>query len=91
MDEIVGKLNFRGDIRESGGREVQFSPRHGAIRPILAEYDEDRDRTTISYAPVQARTEVAPGDEGLSLAWEALRRKRAADAAWTRMAMGGAR
>ena len=90
MDEIVGKLNFPGDIRETGGREVQYSPRHGAVRPVMTEYDADLDRTTVSYAPVAERTEIAPGDEGRSLAWEALRRKRAADARWTRAVMGGA-
>lgn len=91
MEEIVGQLNFTGDIRSTGGREVMYSPRHGAVRPLLAEYDEAKNRTTISYAPVNERTEIAPGEESLSLAAELLRRKRARDAAWTRAVMGGVR
>lgn len=87
MDEIVGQLNFTGDIRATGGREIMYSPRHGAVKPVLAQYDQDLDRTTISYGPVDERTEVAPGEESLSLAAELLRRRRERSAAWAR-AMG---
>jgi hypothetical protein len=91
MEEIVGQLNFTGDIRSTGGREVIYSPKYGAVKPIMSSYDADKNRTTISYGPIDERTEIAPGDESLSVAWELMRRKRERDAAWTRATMGGVR
>lgn len=92
MDDIVGKLNYRGDIRTTGGREVIYLPRHGVVRPVMAEYDEAADRTTVSYIPLlEGQTEIVnPGEESLSVAYELQRRKRANDAALVRMMKGGA-
>lgn len=89
MEEIVGQLNFTGDIRSSGGREVIYSPKYGAVKPVMSSYDVDRNCTTISYAPIDERTEVAPGEESLSIAYELMRRKRERSAAWARAVAGG--
>lgn len=89
MDEVVGQLNFTGDIRATGGREVIYSPKHGAVKPVMSSYDVDKNRTTISYGPIDERTEVAPGEESLSLAWELMRRERERKANWARATLGG--
>jgi hypothetical protein len=89
MEELVGRLNFTGDIRSTHGREVIYSPKHGPVRPLVAEYDEATNRTSIGYAPVDQRTEIAPGEESLSVAWELMRRKRERSAAWARAVAGG--
>lgn len=90
MDEIVGKLKYRGDIRTTGGREIMYSPRHGAVRPVMAEYDEATDRTAVSYVALAEgeTTLIAPGEESLSVAYELMRRKRARDANLVKMMRG---
>ena len=50
MDEmIVGKLNYRGDIRETMQPRVMDTPRHGAVLPTMVEYDEGTDLTTVGF------------------------------------------
>jgi hypothetical protein len=88
MDEIVGKLNFPGDIRTTGGREVMYSPRHGAIRPVMAEYDEERGTTAVSYAALAEKTTVEPEEQSPGLVEELLRRRRSQQAAWLRGTRG---
>ena len=87
MEEL--KMTYPGDIRETGGREVIFSPQHGALRPIMAEYDEAANRTSITYEPVPQGTQVQPDEQGFSLMLEYLNRQQARDAAWARFPGGG--
>lgn len=53
MDEIVGQLNYRGDIRGGMQPGVTYSPRYGAMIPVAVEYDEERDLTTASFASLR--------------------------------------
>lgn len=59
MDEIVGQLNYRGDIRAGMEPSVMWSDRHGTIRPVSVEYDEGRDLTTVGFCSLQREVERA--------------------------------
>lgn len=90
MDEIVGQLNYAGDIRAGISPQVMYSPRHGAILPASVEYDEETDRTSVGFVTMDVgRSIIQAEDAGPSLAEELQRRKREKDAAWARAAMGG--
>ena len=49
MEEIVGQLNYRGDIRGGMSPQVMDSPRYGPILPAVVEYDEETDLTTVGF------------------------------------------
>lgn len=46
--EIVGELHYPGDVRSAD--VMVYSPPHGRVYPIAAEYDEEADRTTVYFA-----------------------------------------
>lgn len=50
--EIVGRLNFKGDIRGVEPHRVA-TIKYGLVEPALVAYDEGEDRTTIEYAEVE--------------------------------------
>jgi len=45
-DEIVGRLNYRGDIRHADWAPVGPTPDGRFLVPAMVEYDEAADRTT---------------------------------------------
>lgn len=48
--EIVGKLNFRGDIRSTADwGNVGPTPDGRYLTPVMTEYDAQADRTTAYY------------------------------------------
>ncbi|WP_157601822.1 hypothetical protein [Promicromonospora kroppenstedtii] len=49
--EIVGRLHYPGDVRNADPM-LYDSPRHGLVRPVMAEYDETTDKTLVEFAAV---------------------------------------
>lgn len=49
--EIVGRLTYPGDVRRAAPM-IYESPRHGLVRPVVATYDEDADKTLVEFAAV---------------------------------------
>ena len=61
MDEMIGKLHYKGDIRAGYQPQVAYSPRYGVIVPAMVEYDEESDRTTVGFVDLA----TAQGELGL--------------------------
>jgi hypothetical protein len=53
--QVVGRLNFRGDIRHTNPSVVGPTDDGRWLAPIYAEYSPERDTTTIAYRTADAR------------------------------------
>jgi len=50
MEDVVGQLNFRGDIRAGYKPQTYPTMRYGVVVPVAVEYDEAADLTRVSFA-----------------------------------------
>jgi hypothetical protein len=74
-DEIVGRLNFRGDIRHTDASIVGPTDDGRWFAPVYADYSPARDVTSIAYRTATAQDF---SDEEFARALADIARRRAA-------------